>query len=283
MSDEVKAGLFVVALPMPINLRHVKGSPTAHDLTTSKSTLLAVVIRALDLFTRTHLVLRTGTTTGSFRRVLVCPELCIFKQLSFQQPRREVSRMSAPASDYKKRPPPIAIPQWPPARTVPGPHASVNAPAQTQSSGQHPQRFASSSTQQAPRSGTNTPLTSPLELDESRLALPKSGSQASKHRSSAMTTLSDLMDQARRSPRKSDYGSVPSRHGSTARSRQPERSHRSAAAAQARLEALDEDETTLRSQIESRTERKLFKTTGQIPPTPTSGKRHLAVTKQLSN
>ena len=86
-----------------------------------------------------------------------------------------------------------------------------------------------------------------------------------------MTALSGLMDQARGSPRKSDYGSVPSRHGSTARSRQSERSNRSAAAAQAQLEALDEDETTTRSQIESRTEKKLFKMTGQIPPTPTTG------------
>ncbi|KAJ4369405.1 hypothetical protein N0V86_009237 [Didymella sp. IMI 355093] len=86
-----------------------------------------------------------------------------------------------------------------------------------------------------------------------------------------MTTLSDLVDQARASPRKPDYGSVPSRHSSTARSRQSERSQRSAAAAQARLEALDEDKSTLRSQIESRTEKKLFKMTGQIPPTPITG------------
>ncbi|KAF1927349.1 uncharacterized protein M421DRAFT_6137 [Didymella exigua CBS 183.55] len=176
--------------------------------------------------------------------------------------------MSSPTPDHKRRPPPIAIPQWPPSWTVPRPHATINAPAQTKGSGQHTQRFASTSTQQAARSGANTPLTSPLEFDESR---SKSGSQTSRHRSTAMTTLSDLMDQARGSPRKSDYGSVPSRHNSTARSRQSERSHRSATAAQARLEVLDEDETTLRSQIESRTEKKLFKMTGQIPPTPTSG------------
>ncbi|KAF2629375.1 hypothetical protein BU25DRAFT_457045 [Macroventuria anomochaeta] len=174
--------------------------------------------------------------------------------------------MSTPAPDHKKRPPPIAIPQWPPSRTVPGPNALANAPSHTKGSGQHPQRFASSSTQQAVRSGTTTPLTSPLELDESRLAISKSGSQASKHRSSAITTLSGLMEQARSSPRKSDCGSVPSRHGSTARSRQSERSHRSATAAQAQLEALDEDETTTRSQIESRTEKKLFKMTGAIDP-----------------
>jgi hypothetical protein len=179
--------------------------------------------------------------------------------------------------DHKKRPPPIAIPQLPPSRAVP----VAQAPAQTKGSGQHTQRFASSSTQQAARSGANTPLTSPLEFDESRIALPASGSQASRHRSSAMTTLSDLLDQARASPRKPDYGSVPSRHNSTARSRQSERSQRSAAAAQARLEALDEDESTLRSQIESRMEKKLFKMTGQIPPTPTTGKQHFTVIRLL--
>ncbi|KAF3033996.1 hypothetical protein E8E12_005855 [Didymella heteroderae] len=86
-----------------------------------------------------------------------------------------------------------------------------------------------------------------------------------------MTTLTDLMDQARGSSHKSECGSVPSRHTSTARSRQSERSQRSATAAQARLEALDEDGTTLRSQIESRMEKQLFKMTGQIPPTPTTG------------
>lgn len=92
-----------------------------------------------------------------------------------------------------------------------------------------------------------------------------------------MTTLSGLMDQARSSPRKSVCGSVPSRRGSTARSRQSERSHRSATVAQAKLEGLDEDEITTRSQIESRTEKKLFKMTGQIPPTPTTGVFHPAV------
>ncbi|KAF9691498.1 hypothetical protein EKO04_010276 [Ascochyta lentis] len=179
--------------------------------------------------------------------------------------------MSAPTFDHRKRPPPIAIPPLLPSRPVPGPNAFANAPSYTKGSAQHSQHFAPSSTQQAVRSGTSTPLTSPLELDESRLAIPNSGSQASKHRSSAMTTLSSLMDQARGSPRKSDCGSVPSQHGSTARSRQSEYSHRSATAAQAQLEALDEDETTTRSQIESRTEKKLFKMTGQIPPTPTTG------------
>lgn len=171
--------------------------------------------------------------------------------------------MFAPAPDNRKRPPPIAIPTWPPPRFVPEPNAFTNAPPHTKTGSQHPE--------QPMRSGLTTPLTSPLEPDESRLAVPASGSQASKHRTSAMTTLSGLMDQARGSPRKSDCSSVPSRHGSTTRSRKSERSQRSATAAQAQLEALSEDETTTRSQIESRTEKKLFKMTGQIPPTPTTG------------
>lgn len=93
-----------------------------------------------------------------------------------------------------------------------------------------------------------------------------------------MTNLADLVDQARGSPRKSEYGSSNSRHDSTARSRQSDRSQRSAAAAQAQLKALDEE--TLRSRIESRTETRLFKMTGQIPPTPTTGKHDLATMTQ---
>lgn len=168
--------------------------------------------------------------------------------------------MSTPALDDKRRPPPIAIPEWPPSRSVPGREASTYA-----------QRFASSSTQHATRSGTATPLTSPIDPDDVQVAIPKSGSQASRHCSSGIPSLSGLIDHARSSPRKSDSSSVPSRRGSTARSRQSERSHRSAAVAQVQLEALDEDETTIRSQIESRTERNLFKMTGQVPPTPKSG------------
>lgn len=188
--------------------------------------------------------------------------------------------MSSPPLGHKRRPPPIAIPQLPSSQAVPVPHATINPSAQTKGSGQHAQRFAFSSTQQGMRSGANTPLTSPLDLDEFRVVLPNSGSQASRHRSSAMTNLADLMDQARGSPRKSEYGSSNSRHNSTARSRQSDRSQRSAAVAQAQLEALDEE--TLRSRIESRTEKNLFKMTGQIPPTPTTGKYRLATITQTS-
>lgn len=191
--------------------------------------------------------------------------------------------MSTPALDPRKRPPPIAIPQWPPSQTVAKQDASTNAAQQTKASNQHQQRFASSSSQAVVRSGTTTPLTSPLELDETCIPVPKTGSQASRHRSSAMTTLSGLVDQARSSPRKSDGASMPSRHGSTARSRQSERSHRSAAAAQAKLEALGEDEMTTRSQIESRSEKKLFKMTGQVPPTPSTGLSYPAITQRVQD
>lgn len=176
--------------------------------------------------------------------------------------------MSASFTDHKKRPPPIAIPAWPLAQMSP---ERGNVPTRTNADGQRAQRFVSSSTQQGVQLRPAAPLASPLELDNAHVVVPTSGSQASRHRSSAMTTVSDLIDQACRSPRKVDRGSVQSRHGSTTRSRQSERSHRSATAAQARLEALGEDESTIRSQIESRSERKLFKMTGQIPPTPAVG------------
>ncbi|KAF2028149.1 hypothetical protein EK21DRAFT_70327 [Setomelanomma holmii] len=164
--------------------------------------------------------------------------------------------MSNPFEDQKKRPPPIEIPPIP--RHMPathGPHSNDNGQRQQQ----RDKRNASSSTQQGPRSAT-TPLTSPLEHDASHLPLPQSGSQ--KSRASAMTTLTNLMEQARASPRKSDTGR------STARSRHSERSTYSAIAAQTQLEAVGEDERTTRGKIESRTELNLFKMTGQVPPHP---------------
>ncbi|KAI4605727.1 hypothetical protein J4E80_010510 [Alternaria sp. BMP 0032] len=81
-----------------------------------------------------------------------------------------------------------------------------------------------------------------------------------------MATFTNLIDQAR-SPRKSDHGSwISSNAGSTARSRQSERSQHEAVAAQAQIEALDEE--TARGKVESRAEKNLFKMTGQVPPTP---------------
>lgn len=173
--------------------------------------------------------------------------------------------MTDPFTDQKRRPPPIRIPPIPGHMPVPQ-NAHPPRAISHQSHQQQPQlpretRNASSSTQQGQRSAT-TPLTSPLEENPPRL--PQSGSQ--KSRTSAMTTLTTLMEQARASPRKSDQGSTTAK--STTRSRHSERSHHSTVAAQAQLEALEEDERTTRGKIESRTEMNLFKMTGQVPPTP---------------
>lgn len=84
-----------------------------------------------------------------------------------------------------------------------------------------------------------------------------------------MATFANLIDQAR-SPRKSDHGSwISSNVGSTARSRQSGRSQHEAVAAQAQIEALDEE--TARGKVESRGEKNLFKMTGEVPPTPMIG------------
>jgi hypothetical protein len=167
--------------------------------------------------------------------------------------------------EHKKRPPPIAVPSWPQPRQTPGPNAFANLQARSDQQQQDASNNASAHARRTTRSVTS-PLASPAEQNVSR-----SVSHASKNRASAMTTLSHLMDQARMSPRKSESSSMPSRRG-TSHSRHSEASHRSATAAQARLEALDQDTTmTTRAQIESRTERKLFKMTGQIPPTPVTG------------
>jgi hypothetical protein len=161
--------------------------------------------------------------------------------------------MSEALDDQKKRPPPIHIPTLP--------RHAFGHPTQTYKQQQPSTRNASSSTQQGPRSAT-TPLTSPLEPEVS--CVPQSGSQ--KSRASAMTTLNSLMDQARASPHKSEKDST--KAGSTARSRHSGRSHHSTTAAQAQLEALEQDERTSRAKIESRAEKNLLKMTGQVPPTP---------------
>lgn len=172
--------------------------------------------------------------------------------------------MSDPFEDFKKRPPPIEIPPVP--RRMPATHDShANANGQHQQQQQRDKRNASSCTQQGPRSAIPS-LTSPLEHDASRLPLPQSGSQ--KSRSSAMTTLNHLMEQARASPRKSDNGR------STARSRYSARSNHSEGAAHAQLEAVGGDERTTRGRIESRTELNLFKMTGQVPPSTLASKDH---------
>ncbi|KAF2126249.1 hypothetical protein P153DRAFT_388994 [Dothidotthia symphoricarpi CBS 119687] len=185
--------------------------------------------------------------------------------------------MSNTCAEPKRRPPPIHIPPLGLPRPVPGPNAFSNRSQSTTtqtnggySSQQHRDARLAASSMQHAHSATGTPLTSPLEMQQDGSYLPHSGSQTGRSRASAaMTTLSDFMDQARVSPRKSDHSSVPSRGGSTSRSRHSERSHHSAISGQAQMEAMYQGTKTTRAEIESRTERKLFKMTGQIPPTPT--------------
>lgn len=147
-------------------------------------------------------------------------------------------------TEEKKRPPPITLPLPPPPRPLP---------------------TIDQQRQQGQRSTDNTPLTSPIESHT-----PASGSGRSR---TAMATFTNLIDQAR-SPRKSDHGSwISSNAGSTARSRQSGRSQHEALAAQAQIEALDEE--TARGKVESRAEKNLFKMTGQVPPTPMIGESML--------
>jgi hypothetical protein len=168
--------------------------------------------------------------------------------------------MSDIPDDQKRRPPPIHIP--PLQRHAPPIHAS-----KSNTGGQQQLALgnAPSLAQQGPRSASPS-LTSPIEHGSSRL--PQSGSQ--KSRTSAITALNNLMDEARSSPRKSESGSAIV--GSTTRSKHSARSRQSASSAQAQLEALGDDERTSRGKIEARTERNLFKMTGQIPPTPIESK-----------
>jgi hypothetical protein len=169
--------------------------------------------------------------------------------------------MSSPFDDHKKRPPPIFIP--PLARHKPVSYASQT---QAESHEQHQQsvrKNASSSTQRSPRS-VSSPLTSPLEHDASRYPLPNSGSQ--KSRTSAMSNLTGLMEQARASPHKSEQGA-----NSTTRSKQSARGRRSAKSGQVQPGVVEVDERTSRARIESRVEKSLFKMTGQVPPTPIAG------------
>jgi hypothetical protein len=180
--------------------------------------------------------------------------------------RRHTRGMLEPFDDQKKRPPPIAIPVLP--RHAFGYATQPNVQQQQQQQQQFSTRNASSSTQQGPRSATS-PRTSPSDPDIPRV--PHSGSQ--KSRTSAMTALSSMMDQTRGSPRRSEHGSTMGK--STAQSRHSERSQHSATAAQAQLEALDEDDRTSRAKIESRGEKSLFKMTGQVPPTPIVGEYYI--------
>ncbi|KAH7374391.1 hypothetical protein BKA66DRAFT_534274 [Pyrenochaeta sp. MPI-SDFR-AT-0127] len=172
--------------------------------------------------------------------------------------------MSSGHQDQKKRPPPINIPPLP----LPPP-APIPVSIQTVRKGQQQQsaRNASNLAQHGPQTTGSTPLTSPLEQDPSRFA--RSLSNTNKNYKSSLTGSSNVLDQTHVSPLRSDHGSEGNGHDSATQSRQSERSQRNAATTQVQLEARDQ--RTTRGRIEARNERKLFKMTGQIPPTPTTG------------
>lgn len=192
--------------------------------------------------------------------------------------------MASTQAGRKKRPPPIEIPPPFPQRMIPGPNAFAIASRAQQDAVNVQRQDGSMQTRPYIRPGPNTPVPSPLD-GYNAPHLPRSNSTTSRYRESAMTTFSNLMDQARgssprKSPRKSNnsYTSTASGQGSTTRSRHSERSYRSnrsnrsALSGQDPLEDLDECNKTLRGEIETQSEKKLFKMMGQIPETPRGGK-----------
>jgi hypothetical protein len=177
-----------------------------------------------------------------------------------------------PQAEPKKRPPPITIPLPYKPRAIPGPNAFA---VTTNAKQDGPNR-----NKDERRSANDTPVSSPLE----DVILPAPGSQHSRKdgssRGSAMTA---VMEFARgSSPRKSDgLSSTNNRHGpapmSSTKSRYSHRSHRSATSSRPgtagqKSTGEEEDHATVRSQIESRAEKKLFKMMGQIPGSPAAGK-----------
>lgn len=160
---------------------------------------------------------------------------------------------SSPRSAEKKRPTPIKVPRLDQHRAVPGPNTFATLAAQARQQGLERQLEAGNAFyQQAKRSANATPVTSPVPTNEPQL--PRTGSQTSKGRGTAMTTLSSITDQARGSvsPRKSGQSST---------------TNTSAVAAHQAL--LDQDVKTSRGEIEGRAERKFHQMMRQIPQTPT--------------
>ncbi|KAF2875346.1 hypothetical protein BDV95DRAFT_657601 [Massariosphaeria phaeospora] len=150
--------------------------------------------------------------------------------------------MSAPYEDYRKRTPHPA----PNAFAVP---ARPKQETMEQVPTAHPSRSAS-----------------PVPTSDEGLLRMGSHTSKDKGRHSAMTTFSNLMDQARGSvsPRKKEHHSLPA----SARSKHSERSYRSAVSEQARVE--EADETTTRSAIEGYSEARFQKMMQQAPQTPTT-------------
>ncbi|KAK7189679.1 hypothetical protein DPSP01_005743 [Paraphaeosphaeria sporulosa] len=183
--------------------------------------------------------------------------------------------MASPYEAQKKRPPPIEIPPpYPPRPIVPGPNAFAIAERAKEE-----QRRRAEGGQQVSTSRPSTadPLGSSqwgasAAVVPSNLAVPPSKSTATKL--SSKEAYSNLVDQVRKSPRKSGNSqhstSVTSRHGSTARSRHSQRSYHSLTSTQNQLEGLREAATS-RAEIEAQKERKLFRLMGLVPDTPTDG------------
>ena len=147
-----------------------------------------------------------------------------------------------------------------------GPPMAINPAPYPYASAWNPERAQQQQRNDLSRS-EKAPLTHPIEPEVPDLT---SGSNTHKTHERTAGSLSRLV--GRDSPRKSDHDSTTDKQSrSTAPSRQSGRSHQSAVAAQAQLEALD-DEPTARGIIEARTERSLFQRTGQVPPTPIEGK-----------
>jgi hypothetical protein len=184
-----------------------------------------------------------------------------------------------PADNQRKRPPPIkvSLTYISPRYLHASPTKNGGIPQQDQQPGhqqkQTVSRNASSSTQQGPRSAkSELTSSSAFSSEHGDSRAPNSGSQRS--RASALATLSTMIDQARASPRKSETGKSETgstRVKSTTRSKHSVRSQHSAKSSEAPVEGTDNDERTSRAKIEARSERNLFKMTGQVPPTPMTG------------
>ncbi|KAF9737181.1 hypothetical protein PMIN06_011526 [Paraphaeosphaeria minitans] len=174
--------------------------------------------------------------------------------------------MASPYEAQKRRPPPIEIPPaYPPRPIVPGPNAFAiaerakeeqlrRAEGSQQVSMSHPSTSGPAVSSQWGASAADEP---------SSPGYPRSNLTATKL--SSKEAYSNLVDQVRKSPRKSGNSqhsaSVTSRHDLTTRSRHSERSYHS----------LVREEATSRAEIEAQKERKLFKLIGQVPETPTDG------------
>jgi hypothetical protein len=181
--------------------------------------------------------------------------------------------------EQKKRPPPILIPPLPhrPVPAVPGPNAFAIAAKAKRDEAER----------QAKQSQNNASLVSLSDGGQ----YPRQGMETgndSSGISSAMTTFTQLLEAAGPSPSKSaSRSSSTSRHGSTTRSRHSNRSQRSTGsthpllredaqdksakdpregqAEQSIFKIDEEEDKTVRSDIEKRADEKAMKLMGQVP------------------